>query len=47
MPQKQFLIEVDFAKKDEAKEQELEILDLKEVIEVLERTVRECVAISR
>ncbi|CAM3859581.1 MULTISPECIES: hypothetical protein [Paenibacillus] len=40
-------IEVDFAKKDEAKEQELEILDLKEVIEVLERTVRECVAISR
>jgi len=40
-------IEVDFAKKDEAKEQELEILDLKEVIEVLERTVKECVAISR
>ncbi|WP_054957324.1 hypothetical protein [Paenibacillus dakarensis] len=39
-------LEFDFVKRDEAKDQELEILQFEEVIEVLERTVRECVAIS-
>ncbi len=39
-------LEVDFAMKDEAKEQELEILNFSEVIAVLEKTVRECVATS-
>ncbi|RAR43154.1 hypothetical protein [Paenibacillus sp. MDMC362] len=39
-------LENDFAMKDEAKEQELEILEFEEVIAVLERTVRECVEIS-
>lgn len=39
-------LENDFAMKDEAKEQELEILEFEEVIEILERTVRECVVIS-
>ncbi|OIB03008.1 hypothetical protein AK95_33270 [Paenibacillus sp. LC231] len=39
-------LENDFAMKDEAKEQELEILEFEEVIDILERTVKECVAIS-
>ncbi|TFE25214.1 hypothetical protein [Cohnella luojiensis] len=39
-------LERDFEMTDEAKKQELEILDLEEVIEILERTVKECVAIS-
>lgn len=38
-------LEVDFEMKDEAKEQGLEILGFEEVIDVLERTVGECVAI--
>lgn len=39
-------LENDFAMKDEAKEQELEILEFEEVIDILERTVKECVEIS-
>lgn len=39
-------LEVDFVMKDEAKEQELEILRFEEVVEIIERTVRECVVIS-
>ncbi|MFC7680769.1 hypothetical protein [Paenibacillus sp. GCM10028914] len=39
-------LEVDFLMKDEAKAEELEILEFEEVIDVLEKTVRECVAIS-
>lgn len=39
-------MEVDFTMKDEAKEQELEILNFYEVVAVLEKTVSECVAIS-
>lgn len=39
-------LEVDFVMKDEAKEQELEILNFDEVVEILEKTVRECVGIS-
>ncbi len=40
-------LENDFELKDEAKEQELEILEFDEVIEILERSVRECAAISK
>lgn len=39
-------LEVDFVMKDEAKEQELEILGFKEVVEIMDRTVRDCLAIS-
>ncbi|QJD83039.1 hypothetical protein [Cohnella herbarum] len=39
-------LELDFAMKDEAKDQELEILDFDEVVDILERTVRECIEIS-
>ncbi|MGG3280024.1 hypothetical protein [Paenibacillus solani] len=38
-------LEVDFIMKDEAKEQELEILDFEEVVEIMGRTVRDCLAI--
>ena len=40
-------LEIDFARKDEAKEQELEILNFEEVVAILEKTVRNCVAISK
>lgn len=39
-------LEVDFEMKDEAKEQELEILDFEEVVEIMDRTVRDCLDIS-
>lgn len=38
-------LEVDFAMKDEAKEQELEILRFDEVVNILELSVRKCLAI--
>jgi len=40
-------LEVDFEMKDSAKEQELEILEFDEVIKILEKTVEECVAVSK
>ncbi|WP_054403197.1 hypothetical protein [Paenibacillus solani] len=40
-------LEVDFELKDEAKEQELEILEFEEVVEIMDRTVRDCLAISK
>lgn len=39
-------LEMDFAMKDEAKEQELEILQFDEVVAIIERSVRECLATS-
>jgi hypothetical protein len=39
-------IAYDFEMKDEAKEQDLEILDFNEVLEVIEKSVRACVADS-
>lgn len=39
-------LEADFERKDEAKELELEILDLEEVIDILELSVKECLASS-
>lgn len=39
-------LEVDFEMKDEAKEQELEILEFEEVVEIMDRTVRDCLDIS-